>query len=82
MFNFLKYKVFFEEKMFLKFSNSVLLVALLGPLVPPPVELGLVHSPDSSLHVLHATEALVEGEVVADSVLKTSITAQTFLENK
>ena len=36
----------------------------------PPIELRLVHSPDGPLHVLHPAEALVEREVVSDSVLK------------
>ena len=38
--------------------------------MPPPVELRLVHCPDGALDVLHPAEALVERQIVPDSVLK------------
>lgn len=34
------------------------------------VELVVIHSPHRPLHVLHSAEALVQRQVVADSVLK------------
>jgi len=50
-------------------SNFIVVVSLLGPLMSPPVEFSLIHRPDCALHVLHAAEALVQGQVVSDSVL-------------
>lgn len=40
-----------------------------GALRPALVELHLVHRPHRALHVLHAHEALVQRQVVADRVL-------------
>ena len=45
------------------------LVALALALVPPPVELHLVHCPHGALHILHPGEAFVETQVVTDGVL-------------
>lgn len=44
-------------------------VRVRGPLRAPLVELHLVHGPHGALHVLHAHEALVQRQVVADRVL-------------
>ena len=40
------------------------------PLVPPPVELDLVHRPHGALHILHPGEAFVETQIVTDGVLR------------
>ena len=48
-------------------SPSPLVVSLRIPLL---MILDIVHRPDGALHVLHPLEALVEAQVVADSVLK------------
>ena len=46
-----------------------------GPLVVPfrvplLVIFQIIHGPHGPLHILHALEALVEGQVVANSILK------------
>ena len=48
----------------------VLLVAFALPLVPPPVELDLVHRPHGALHIFHPGEAFVETQIVTDGVLR------------
>ena len=46
------------------------LVALALPLVPPPVELHLVHCPHGALHILHPGKAFVKTQIVTDGVLQ------------
>ena len=48
-------------------SPRPLVVSLRIPLL---VILDVVHRPDGALHILHPLEALVEAQIVADSVLK------------
>ena len=57
------------------------LVALTLPLVPPPVELHLVHCPHGALHILHPGEAFVETQIVTDGVLKKEMYIDIFISN-
>lgn len=50
--------------------HHVLLVAFALPLVPPPVELYLVHRPHGALHIFHPGETFVETQIVTDGVLR------------
>lgn len=57
-------------RIILSVISHVLLVSLALPLVPPPVELDLVHRPHGALHILHPGEAFVETQIVTDGVLR------------